>query len=144
MQKVVFISGASRGLGAIMAYRFASDGWKVAVNYHNDRTGAEKVVSKIEAMGGKALAVQGDVTKEAEVVFLAERVRKELGKVYALVNNAVAPHEGKTFEELKVEDYDQQYLCSVRAPLLLLEAFQNDMHAQKGGRIVNIGSDLQF
>lgn len=88
MNKVMIVTGASRGIGAAIAKRAAKDGYAVCVNYANSRADAEKVVAEITAGGGKAVAVQADVSKDADVVRLFKETDEKLGKVTALVNNA--------------------------------------------------------
>lgn len=88
MSKVLIVTGAGRGIGAGIALRAAREGYAVGVNYHSDAAAATRVVADIVAMGGKALAVQGDVGLPADVARLFTTVEAQLGPVTALVNNA--------------------------------------------------------
>ncbi|MBO3731987.1 SDR family oxidoreductase [Glycomyces niveus] len=139
---VAFVSGASRGLGAVIARRLAADGFAVAVNYGSSREGAERVVADIEAEGGTAAAFGGDVTDEAAVAALAERVRAELGPVTVLVANATGPQPEVAIDDLEWSDHLAQLEFFVKSPTLLLKAFLPDMRAAGGGRVVQIGSDM--
>ena len=88
MSKVMIVTGASRGIGAAIAKRAAKEGYAVCVNYANSKDQADKVVAEIVAAGGKAVAIQADVSRDADVVRLFKEADQKLGKVDALVNNA--------------------------------------------------------
>lgn len=88
MKKVLIVTGAGRGIGACIALRAAQDGYAVGVNYHSDAAAAAGVVERIAAMGGSAVAVQGDVGRPEDVARLFATVEEQLGPVTALVNNA--------------------------------------------------------
>lgn len=92
MSKNLLITGASRGIGRAAALLAAADGWAVGVNYRNDRAAAYEVVAQIEAMGGKAVALPGDVANEEDVLRLFEAM-DQFGPLHGLVVNAgiVAP-----------------------------------------------------
>ena len=87
-QKVILITGGSRGIGAATAQLAAARGYAVAVNYHRNRDAADAVVAAIEASGGKAIAIAADVAVESDVVRLFSTVDQLLGPITALVNNA--------------------------------------------------------
>src|SRR2546422_9530697 len=86
--KVALITGAASGIGRATAEAFAECGASVVINYHQNEAGAEAARAKIEAAGGKALAIQADVTRAADVQELVQRAVEELGPVDILVNNA--------------------------------------------------------
>jgi NAD(P)-dependent dehydrogenase (short-subunit alcohol dehydrogenase family) len=88
MSKVIIITGASRGIGAAMAKMAAKQGYAVCVNYANSKADAEAVVAEITKAGGKAVAIQADVSKDADVVRLFKETDEKLGKVDVLINNA--------------------------------------------------------
>src|SRR5258708_8859719 len=86
--KVAVVTGASKGIGAGIAKALAADGASVVVNYASSKEGADKVVAEIKAKGGKAVAVQGDVSKQADIGKLFEETKKAFGRLDVLVNNA--------------------------------------------------------
>jgi NAD(P)-dependent dehydrogenase (short-subunit alcohol dehydrogenase family) len=139
---VALVSGASRGLGAHIAKRLAADGFAVAVNYAKGREGAGKVVADIREAGGTASAFGGDVTAEAAVAELIERVRAELGPVTVLVANATGPQPEVPVDRLEWQDHLDQLAFFVKSPTLLLRAVLPDMRAARRGRVVQIGSDM--
>src|ERR1700731_5048924 len=100
--KVAVVTGASKGIGASIAKHLAAEGASVVVNYSSSKEGADKVVKEITAKGGKAVALQGDVSEQADITRLFAETKKAYGKVDILVNNAgvyeFAPLEGTTEE----------------------------------------------
>src|SRR5215472_17264929 len=100
--QVAVVTGASKGIGAGIARALAAEGASVVVNYSSSREAADKVVKEITAKGGKAIAVQGDVSKQADITRLFGETMKVFGKLNILVNNAgvyqFAKHEATTEE----------------------------------------------
>ena len=86
--KVAVVTGASKGIGASIAEHLAAEGASVVVNYSSSKTGADAVVKHITAKGGKAIAVQGDVSKSKDITNLFAETKKAYGKLDILVNNA--------------------------------------------------------
>jgi NAD(P)-dependent dehydrogenase (short-subunit alcohol dehydrogenase family) len=137
------VTGASRGIGAAIANRLASDGYSVIVNYAADATGAESVVSAITGTGGKAVAMQADVASEADVAAMFDRAAKEMGPVTALVNNA-----GEAGEQARVDDQNPDALArlmqvNVVGPMLCAKHAVRAMSTARGGKggsIVTIAS----
>src|SRR6202021_2567415 len=86
--KVALVTGASKGIGAAIALELAARGAAVAINYSGSKAGAEIVVGKIKAAGGKAIAVQADLSNPDAIGPLVERTARELGPISILVNNA--------------------------------------------------------
>src|ERR1700757_1095519 len=86
--KVAVVTGASKGIGAGIAKSLAAEGATVVVNYASSKTDADRVVAEIEAQGGKAVAVQGDVSKASDVKRVFAETKRAFGKVDVLVNNA--------------------------------------------------------
>ncbi|MBE3015433.1 SDR family oxidoreductase [Microbispora sp. NEAU-D428] len=132
------VTGASRGLGAVIAERLAAGGWHVAVNYANDTAGASAVVDRITAAGGSARLARFDVTDEESV---REGVAA-IGHVEVVVNNATGPQPLMPVEKQTWEDHLGQLRFFVKAPLLILQAVLPGMREAGSGRIVNVGSEV--
>src|SRR6266516_3104438 len=86
--KVAVVTGASKGIGAAIAKHLAAEGASVVVNYASSKTGADKIVAEITSAGGKAVAVQGDVARKADIERLFAETKKAFGRLDILVNNA--------------------------------------------------------
>jgi len=143
MQQILLITGASRGIGAATALLAASRGYAVCVNYHRNRSAAERVVSEIEAQGGRAIAVAADVSSEAEVVRLFETVDDKLGRLTALVNNAGILERQIRVEEVTAERLQRIFATNVTGAFLCAREAVKRMstrHGGEGGAIVNVSS----
>ena len=136
--KVAIVTGSSQGIGASIAKYFAAEGAKVVVNYSSSKEAAEKVVKSITDNGGTAIAVQADVSKEADVIRLFEETKKAFGTLDVLVNNAVfggfAP-----IDQISVDYFHQTYNVNVLGPVLTIQAALK-LFGDKGGNIINISS----
>ncbi len=136
--KVAVVTGASKGIGAGIAKGLAAAGAAVVVNYASSREGADRVVAEITKAGGKAVAVQGDVAKAADVEKLFAETKKAYGKVDVLVNNA-GVYQFAPLEELTEELFHRQFNTNV---LGLLQASREAAKhfGADGGNIINISS----
>lgn len=141
-RRVALVTGASRGLGAVIARRLAGQECAVAVNYRAGAARAQEVVNGIRAAGGAAEAFGADVTDEAEVADLVTRVTQRLGPVDVLVANATGPQPGVRIEDLTWDVHLDQLLFFVKSPTLLVQAVLPDMKARRWGRVIQIGSDM--
>lgn len=110
--KVAVVTGASKGIGAAIAKQLAADGASVVVNYASSKAGADKVVSEIAAQGGKAVAVQADVAKKADIERLFAETKKAYGKLDVLVNNA-GIYEFLLLEQVTEEHFHKQFNLNV-------------------------------
>jgi 3-oxoacyl-[acyl-carrier protein] reductase len=134
------VTGASRGIGAAVARAIARDGWGVGVNYRSDRAGAESVVAAIEADGGRAIAVPGDVADPAVPDQLFEEVEAFFGcPVLVLVNNAGITRDDLT-PSLADEAWDAVIDTDLSAAFRLTRRALRPMMRARSGRIVNISS----
>lgn len=138
LNKVALVTGASKGIGAEIARHLANEGAAVVVNYASSKAGADKVVTDIAAAGGKAVAIQGDIAKEADVVKLFAEAKKAFGKLDILVNNA-GIYEFGTIDQVTPEHYHRQFNINVLG-LLLASREAVALFGDRGGSIVNISS----
>lgn len=136
--KVAVVTGASKGIGAEIAKQFADEGASVVVNYASSKAGADKVVSEIAAKGGKAVAVQADVAKEAEIGRLFAETKKAFGRLDILVNNA-GIYEFSPLEGVSAENFHKQFDLNVLG-LILASKEAAKYFDKQGGSIVNISS----
>jgi 3-oxoacyl-[acyl-carrier protein] reductase len=136
--KVAVVTGASKGIGAGIARALGAAGASVVVNYASDKTGAEKAVAEIKAKGGKAIAVQGDVSKAADVKRLFEETRSAFGKLDVLVNNA-GVFKFTPIDEVTEADFNRHFNINVWG---LLQATREalPLFGPEGGSIINISS----
>ncbi|HEY0845854.1 MAG TPA: SDR family oxidoreductase [Noviherbaspirillum sp.] len=142
-KRVMVVTGGSRGIGAATARLAAAQGYAVCISYVRDRGAANDVVDAIKSGGGEAIAVQADVSQEADVVRLFDKVDHSLGRVKALVNNA-----GILERQMRVEEMDMARLVRVFATnvfgsfLCAREAIKrmSNRHGGSGGAIVNVSS----
>jgi len=136
--KVAVVTGASKGIGASIAKHFAHEGAKVVVNYASSKEEAEKVVKFITDNGGTAIAVQGDVSKEADVNRLFEETKKAFSTLDILVNNAVFQGYAP-IEQITAETFHQSFNVNVLGDILTIQAALK-LFGDKGGNIINISS----
>jgi 3-oxoacyl-[acyl-carrier protein] reductase len=136
--KVAVVTGASKGIGAAIARHLAAEGAAVVVNYASSKTGADKVVTEITGAGGKAVAVQADVSKAVDIGKLFSETKKAFGHVDILVNNA-GIYEFGPLENVTEEHFHKQFNLNVLGLLLTTqEAVKHFPPA--GGSVVNISS----
>lgn len=136
--KVAVVTGASKGIGAAIAKHFAAEGAKVVVNYASSKEGADSVVKYITNNGGIAIAVQADVSNEADVARLFEETNKAFGALDILVNNAVF-QQFLPIEQATAEAFHQHFNVNVLGPVLTIQAALK-LFGDKGGNIINISS----
>ncbi|MEG4235457.1 SDR family oxidoreductase [Microcoleus sp. Pol11C3] len=135
--KVAIVTGASRGIGRAIALRLSQEGASVVVNYARGADQAKDVVSAIEAAGGKALAVQADVSKTAEIRDLFDRTQETYSQVDILVNNAGVILY-KPVAEVTEAEFDNLFAINVKGTFFACQEAAKRM--AEGGRIVNFSS----
>jgi 3-oxoacyl-[acyl-carrier protein] reductase len=136
--KVAVVTGASKGIGAGIAKSLAAEGASVVVNYSTSREGADRVVAEIVEKGGKAIAVQGDVSKAADVRRIFAETKKSFGTLDVLVNNA-GVYEFAVLGEITEEQFHRQFNTNVLG-LILATQEAVKLFGADGGSIINIGS----
>jgi 3-oxoacyl-[acyl-carrier protein] reductase len=136
--KVAVVTGASKGIGAAIAKHLAAEGASVVVNYASSKTGADKVVAEITNAGGKAVAVQGDVAKKADIARLFTETKKAFGQLDVLVNNA-GIYEFAPLEQITEEHFHKQFNLNVLG-LILTTQEALKYFSSTGGSVINISS----
>jgi len=143
VNNVLIVTGGSRGIGAATALLAAERGYAVCVNYRKNRATADQVVSKIQAAGGKALAVGADVASESEVVRLFETVDAQMGPLAGLVNNAGVLETQVRVEHMDAARIDRVFATNVRGAFVCAREAVRRMSTKRGGSggaIVNVSS----
>jgi 3-oxoacyl-[acyl-carrier protein] reductase len=136
--QVAVVTGASKGIGAAIARALADEGASVVVNYSSSKQGADRVVAEISGRGGKAIAVQGDVSKQADIERLFSATKKAFGRLDILVNNA-GVYELGPLEEVTEDLFHKHFNLNVLGLLLTTKEAVKNM-GPEGGSVINIGS----
>ena len=136
--KVAIVTGASKGIGAAIARGLAAEGASVVVNYATSKAGADTVVAEIEKAGGQAVAVQGDVSKAADVKQMFAEADEAYGRLDSLVNNA-GVYQFAPLEDVTEAEYRRQFDTNVLGPILATQEAVKRF-GDKGGSVINIGS----
>ncbi|MBC7476901.1 MAG: SDR family oxidoreductase [Pseudorhodobacter sp.] len=143
MTKTVLVTGGSRGIGAATCLAAARDGWRVVVNYRKGAAEAQAVVAAIEAEGGEAWAIGGDISVEQDVQAMFAAIKERHGPLQGLVNNAgILPPVGR-FEDNTLDRWQNTLTVNTIGPLLCCRAAIKAMaprHGGLGGSIVNVSS----
>ena len=134
------VTGGSRGIGRAIALALAELGCPVTVNYVSNGKAAAEVVDLIAKAGGRAIAVQADVSKEADVARLVAAARSAFGPAGILVNNAAIAHQRNVFENT-VAEYDETFAVNVRSAFMMTQAVLPDMRDMKWGRLIFLSSN---
>ncbi|QBF26156.1 SDR family oxidoreductase [Pseudomonas tructae] len=143
MDKVIVITGASRGIGAATARLAAQAGYRICINYLSDDEAAQGVLAEVRELGAEAIAVKADVSVEDEIILLFQRVDAELGPVTALVNNAGTIGQKSRVEEVSEFRLLKLMKTNVVGPMLCAKHAllrMSTRHGGQGGSIVNVSS----
>lgn len=138
--KVALVTGASKGIGAAIAKKLAEDGAAVVVNFASSKADADKVVASINELGGRATAIQGDVSNADDVKRILAETVGLYGKIDILVNNA-GVYEWGPLESVTEEGFHRQFNINVLGLILASQAAVN-YFPETGGSIINIGSSV--
>jgi 3-oxoacyl-[acyl-carrier protein] reductase len=138
--KVAVVTGASKGIGAAIAKQFAAEGADVIVNYASSKHSADRVVDEIAKRGGRAVAVQANVAKKAEIERLFSVTKKAFGKIDILVNNA-GVYDWSPLEEITEDQFHKDFDVNVLGLLLATQQAVKQF-GSAGGNIINISSTI--
>jgi len=143
LNKVLLITGGSRGIGAATALLAAQQGWAVGVNYSSHSKAADQVVQQIISQGGRAMAVQTDVANEGQVLAMFDQVQSQLGRITGLVNNAGVVDAPSRVDEMSLERWRRMIDINIVGSFLCAREAVRRMstrHGGSGGAIVNLSS----
>ena len=139
MGKTAFVTGGSRGIGRAIVRRLAAEGWAVGIDYLQSRDQAEALAAGIQRQGGRALAVQGDVSDREAITAAIRRAEAELGPVELLVNNAGIA-EQRQFQDISPDFWRRIFAVNVDGTFHTVQAVLPHMLHEKRWSIVNISS----
>jgi 3-oxoacyl-[acyl-carrier protein] reductase len=139
LNRTALVTGAAKGIGAHLASALAAAGASVVVNYRTDATGAERIVKDIATAGGRAIAVQGDVSRRDDVQALFAAARQAFGPVDVLVNNAGVATFGP-LSAVTDEEFHQQVDTNFLGPVLTMQAFAAQEDLGPSASIVNVST----
>ena len=139
--QVAVVTGSDSGIGQAIAIEFASNGADVAIDYLEDKEGAEKTRAAVEKAGGKAIVIQGDVSKPDDVDRIFQECEERLGTVTILVNNAGTDSRGKPVSELSPKEWIDSIQTNLTGPFLCARRFISALTPKnRPGKIINISS----
>jgi 3-oxoacyl-[acyl-carrier protein] reductase len=137
--KNVLVTGGSRGIGREVALAFAREGANVALNYLRNEADAESALSEMKGLGVRCMAIRADVSKGPEVQRMIDAVRRDIGAVQILVNNAGISRPQK-LDEIAEKDWDEIIEINLKSVFLVTQAVLPEMRANRWGRIVIMSS----
>ena len=143
MKPVLLVTGASRGIGAATAVLAAQRGWRVVVNYSNNRAAADDVARQIQQAGSEALVVQADVSDEAQIMAMFQRIDSHWGRLDGLVNNAGVVDVQSRVDDMTLARLERMFRLNVIGSFLCAREAVRRMstrHGHGGGVIVNLSS----
>ncbi|MBQ8599011.1 MAG: 3-oxoacyl-ACP reductase FabG [Oscillospiraceae bacterium] len=139
MQPVVFITGASRGIGRATAKKFAQEGWQVAIHYHKAKEQAKALAEELREQGCNAQTFQADVADGAQIRAAIRQAEEQLGPISALVNNAGIAQQ-KLFTDVSEEEWDRMFDVTIKSCFHTCQAVLPSMIRRQKGSIVNLSS----
>ena len=135
--RAALVTGAGQRIGRAIALDLARAGWAVAVHYHTSARAAEQVVAEIEAGGGRAVALQAELSDEDRVAALVPDAAAALGPLGCLINNASC-FENDSVESADRQSWDRHMEANLRAPFVLTQAFARALPEAAGGAVINL------
>ena len=141
-QRVAIVTGGSRGIGKAIVQALSEEGLQVVVNYRANAREAQQGVERLNAAGGRTLAVQADVGDPDDARRLVEATLSKLGRVDVLVNNAGVHVPGVRVADTRPQDWDHILRVNLTAPFRLIQAVLPAMQKQGGGHIINLSSNV--
>ena len=139
MQPVVFITGASRGIGRATAKKFAWEGWQVAIHYHTAEEQARSLAEELRQQGCNAMIFQADVADGAQIRWAINQAETQMGPVQALINNAGIAQQ-KLFTDIREEEWDRMFDVTIKSCFHTCQAVLPSMIRRQKGSIVNLSS----
>ena len=141
-EKVVLVTGGGTGIGRAACLRFAREGLRIGVNYSRSEADAEKTLQELRDLGGRGEIYRADVSREAEVISMLERVRNDLGPVDVLVNNAGVTNfmDFGDLDAVTDEIWDRIFAVNVKGTFYCSREAARQMAEQGGGAVVNVAS----
>ena len=141
-EKVVLVTGASRGIGAAAAKRLGKSGASVIINYHHNREAAQKVLAEIQGAGGGGMLFQADVTRQDQVELMVKAAQKKYRAIDVLVNNAYFPFQVGQLHELSWDDIHRAVEHELLAFYNCVQACLPDMTQKQSGKIIVVSTRL--
>jgi 3-oxoacyl-[acyl-carrier protein] reductase len=139
--KLAVVTGATGQLGRVMVRTLARAGADVAFSYLQNEAMAKTLADEVRGLGRRALAVQADITNEASVMAMRDRIGATLGQPHIIVNNAVIQYQWVSVLEQNLADYESQFRSCVLHNVLMAKAFVPAMIERKGGRVIAISTE---
>ena len=139
--KIVVITGATGELGRVMTRTMARCGADVAIHFHKNEERANELAAEVETMGRRAVIVRGDITNEASVLEMRDKIVAGLGAPDIIVNNAVIQYDWTSVLNQKMEDYEGQFRSCVLHNLFMAQAFVPGMIEKGWGRVIAISTE---
>jgi 3-oxoacyl-[acyl-carrier protein] reductase len=139
-QRVAIITGSSTGIGAAAARVFAKEGASIVINYSRTEKSAAEIQSEIESCGGNAIVLRADVSKEAEVISMFDKVLTKFGRIDILVNNAGVHTSQISFEDIDEKQWDENLNVNLKSAWYCSRQAAAIMRKQESGAIINISS----
>jgi 3-oxoacyl-[acyl-carrier protein] reductase len=141
-EKVVLVTGASRGIGAAAAKRLGKSGASVIINYHQNREAAQKVLDEVTVAGGGGMLFQADVTRKDQVDLMIQAAREQYRAIDVLVNNAYFPFQVGQLHELSWDDLRRAIEHELKAFYNCVQACLPDMAKKQSGKIIVVSTRL--